>query len=116
MPRLKAEMTSTTAKPSWILARNRKLGSQPVSDCGQARFDIPTPDSTLSSGKPMGAGTHGAPTPVGKVRAQWIKGGKFGGWVPALGTKIASRPTWRYNDISDEIPSCKVPGPLSLFG
>jgi hypothetical protein len=58
--------------------RNPKLGSHPVSDRGQARFDIPTPDSTLSSGKPMGAGTHGAPPPVGKVRAQWTKGGKFG--------------------------------------
>ena len=58
--------------------RNPKLGSHPVSDRGQARSDIPAPDSTHSSGKPMGAGTHGAPPPVGKVRTQWTKDGKFG--------------------------------------
>jgi hypothetical protein len=42
---LAAEIASTTAKPSMILARNRKVGS--LIDGDPARFDTPTPNPRL---------------------------------------------------------------------
>ena len=45
MPMLTAEIASTTAKPSMILPRNRKVGSLGNDiDCGQMRFNDPTRD------------------------------------------------------------------------
>jgi hypothetical protein len=39
---LTAVIASTTAKPSMIFPRNRRVGSFNVSDCSPARFDDPT--------------------------------------------------------------------------
>jgi hypothetical protein len=46
---LAAEMASTTAKPSMILPRNRKVGNFSDTDCGQTRFNIPTTNPRLLS-------------------------------------------------------------------
>jgi hypothetical protein len=45
MPMLTAETASTTAKPSMIFARNRKVGSFNDIDRGRACFDNPTSNS-----------------------------------------------------------------------
>ena len=49
MPMLTAETASTTAKPSMIFARNRKVGSFNDIDCGRACFDNPTSNSRSTS-------------------------------------------------------------------
>jgi hypothetical protein len=48
---LTAVIASTTAKPSMIFPRNRKVGSLNDIDCGQTRFN-PTSKLPSSFGKP----------------------------------------------------------------
>src|SRR6202161_1538402 len=75
MPMLAADTASTTAKPSMILARNRKVGSLSDIDCGRACFDNSTSNSCPASenrqnrqGKPPG--------PKQKRRGKWRRGCK----------------------------------------
>src|SRR5882757_6367033 len=70
---LPAEIASTTAKPSMILARNRRVGS--LSDGKLVRFSNPTPSPRLHSENPDWEPP--APDPVRKTRAEWIRVCKF---------------------------------------
>src|SRR5687768_6416638 len=70
---LPAEMASTTAKPSMILARNRTVGS--LSDGKPVRFVNPTSGPRLHSENPDWESP--APDPVRKTRAEWIRLSKF---------------------------------------
>ena len=70
---LAAEIASTTAKPSMILARNRRVGSlkdEPL------RFRNRTSTPRFRSEKQASGGP--APNPVRKIKAEWIKVRKFG--------------------------------------
>src|SRR5437667_5614928 len=70
---LAAEIASTTAKPSMILARNRRVGSlkdEPL------RFRNRTSSPRFRSEKQASGGR--APNPVRKLKAEWIKVRKSG--------------------------------------
>jgi hypothetical protein len=69
---LAAEIASTTAKPSTIFPRNRRVGSFSDLDLDSAPCDISTPNPRLVR-KTSGISSD----PRLKIRAEWIKGGKF---------------------------------------
>ena len=71
---LAAETASTTAKPSMIFERNRRVGS--LSDRGQIRFDIATLNPRLLS-ESQSNREYGLRHLVPKTRAEWIKGRKY---------------------------------------
>src|SRR5436189_6116475 len=76
MPMLATVIASTTAKPSMTLPRNRKVGSLTDIDRGHARFDNPTSNPRLLP-KNQQNRERELPDPVLKIRAQWIRAGKF---------------------------------------
>src|ERR1700680_112704 len=76
MPMLAADMASTTAKPSMTLPRNRNVGSLAAIHCGQPRFDNPTSNPVLLAGNRHNRERE-LPDPVLKIRAEWIRAGKF---------------------------------------
>src|SRR6266700_224921 len=76
MPMLATVMASTTAKPSMTLPRNRNVGSLTDIDCGQTRFDNPTSNPRLLP-KNQQNRERELPDPVLKIRAEWIRAGKF---------------------------------------
>src|SRR2546430_1692152 len=71
---LAAETANTTAKPSMIFERNRRVGS--LSDRGQIRFDIATLNPRLLS-ESQSNREYGLRHLVPKTRAEWIKGRKY---------------------------------------
>jgi hypothetical protein len=58
------------------LPRNRNVGSFTDIDCGQTRFDNPTSNPRLLS-KNQQNRERELPDPVLKIRAEWIRPGKF---------------------------------------
>src|SRR5205809_7231116 len=76
MPMLATVIASTTAKPSMTLLRNRNVGSLTDIDCGQTRFDNPTSNPRLLP-KNQQNRERELPDPVLKIRAEWIRAGKF---------------------------------------
>src|SRR5437899_9889101 len=76
MPMLATVIASTTAKPSMTLPRNRKVGSLTDIDRGHARFDNPTSNPRLLP-KNQQNRERELPDPVLKIRAEWIRAGKF---------------------------------------
>src|SRR5438128_8355888 len=85
---LAAEIASTTAKPSMILARNRRVGSlkdEPL------RFRNRTSSPRFRSEKQASGGP--APNPVRKLKAEWIKVRKSGqSWQRQEADRGQSRP------------------------
>ena len=77
MPMLAAEIASTTAKPSMILPRNRKVGNFDDIDVDPARSDNPTATPRLRSENQRNRERE-RPDPLLKTRAEWIRVGKFG--------------------------------------
>src|SRR4051812_38805124 len=73
-PRLAAEITSTAAKPSTILPRNRKAGSFGNTDCGLTRFNQTT---SAPIPTPIDPASVGFPNPPSKGEQEWIKSRKF---------------------------------------
>src|SRR6266699_1897591 len=71
---LAAETANTTAKPSMIFERNRRVGS--LSDRGQIRFDIATLNPRLLS-ESQSNREYGLRHLVPRTRAEWIKGRKY---------------------------------------
>jgi len=69
-------IASTTAKPSMTLPRNRNVGSLMDIDRGHARFDNPTSNPRLLP-KNQQNRERELPDPVLKIRAEWIRAGKF---------------------------------------
>jgi hypothetical protein len=69
-------IASTTAKPSMTLPRNRNVGSFADIDRGHTRFDNPTLEPPSSSQESAEPGAR-APGLVLKIRAEWIRAGKF---------------------------------------
>ena len=70
-------MASTTAKPSMTLPRNRNVGSLTAAiHCGQPRFDNPNSNPVLLAGNQHNRERE-LPDPVLKIRAEWIRAGKF---------------------------------------
>src|SRR6266487_6908379 len=76
MPMLATVIASTTAKPSMTLPRNRNVGSLTDIDRGHARFDNPTSNPRLLL-KNQQNRERELPDPVLKIRAEWIRAGKF---------------------------------------
>src|SRR6266404_5100689 len=76
MPMLAAVIASTTAKPSMTLPRNRNVGSLTDIDRGHARFDNPTANPRLRP-KNQQNRERALPDLVLKIRAEWIRAGKF---------------------------------------
>src|SRR6266568_8011017 len=76
MPMLATVIASTTAKPSMTLPRNRNVGSLTDIDRGHARFDNPTSNPRLLP-KNQQNRERELPDPVLKIRAEWIRAGKF---------------------------------------
>src|SRR6266446_5088135 len=76
MPMLAAVIASTTAKPSMTLPRNRNVGSLTDIDRGHARFDNPTSNTRLLPRNQQNRERE-LPDPVLKIRAEWIRAGKF---------------------------------------
>jgi hypothetical protein len=58
------------------LPRNRNVGRFTDIDCGQARFDNPTSNPRLLP-KNQQNRERELPDPVLKIRAEWIRAGKF---------------------------------------
>src|SRR5664279_1313147 len=95
MPMLAADTASTTAKPSMILARNRRVGSFSDTDCK------PTP--TLRPYSKLQHRERELPDPTLKIRAEWIMARKFGldpypswpGFVAAIHVFLARIPLSR---------------------
>src|SRR5882757_5228966 len=87
---LTAEMASTTAKPSMILARNRNVGSLTDIDCGQTRFDSPTRTPVVLP-IPSRNRERELPDSMLKPRAEWIRGRKF---APSPHRGAPSKPGW----------------------
>src|SRR5713101_52278 len=77
MPKLATVIASTTAKPSMTLPRNRNVGSLTDIDGGQTRFDNPTSNPRLLLPKNQQNRERELPDPVLKIRAEWIRAGKF---------------------------------------
>src|SRR4029453_7131448 len=82
MPMLTTVIASTTAKPSMTLPRNRNVGSLTDIDCGQTRFDDPTSNPRLLP-KNQQNRERELPDWVPKIRAEWIRAGKFAPNPPA---------------------------------
>src|SRR6266436_7347534 len=76
MPMLATVIASTTAKPSMTLPRNRNVGSFADIDRGHARFDNPTSNPRLVP-KNQQNRERELPDLVLKIRAEWIRAGKF---------------------------------------
>jgi hypothetical protein len=82
---LAAETTSTAAKPSTILPRNRRVGSprklatdlKADRDGDRRRLNNPTSKPRLLSDSQADPKTVGFPDPMPKPRAEWIRGRKF---------------------------------------
>src|SRR3978361_1430287 len=73
MPMLAAEMASVTAKPSMILARNRRVGNLIEND--PVRFSNPTSTPWFRSENPEWEAP--APLSLRKTTAEWIRVCKF---------------------------------------
>src|SRR5256885_9409151 len=76
MPMLATVIASTTARASMTLPRNRNVGSLTDIDRGHARFDNPTSNPRLVP-KNQQNRERELPDPVLKIRAEWIRAGKF---------------------------------------
>src|SRR5258705_13047147 len=76
MPMLATVIASTTTKPSMTLPRNRNVGSFTDIGRGHARFDNPTSNPRLLP-KNQQNRERELPDPVLKIRAEWIRAGKF---------------------------------------
>src|SRR6266576_2902125 len=76
MPMLATVIASTTTKPSMTLPRNRSVGSFTDIDRGQARFDNPTSNPRLLP-KNQQNRERELPDLLLKIRAEWIRAGKF---------------------------------------
>src|SRR4051812_49313903 len=76
MPMLAADMASTTAKPSMILPRNRKVGSFGDIDCEPTQ-DLP---AALFNNRRVRKRALSESVPI--IRAEWIKGRKFTATAP----------------------------------
>src|SRR5476649_1830422 len=81
---LAADTASMTAKPSMTLARNRRDGSLSDIDC-----DNPTSNPRLLS-ENQRTGKRELSNPRPKIRAEWIRGGKFGANLQP-GTDLVAR-------------------------
>src|ERR1700722_7374972 len=92
MPMLTAATTSTMAKPSITLARNRKVRSFGHFDCDRTRPDKPTSNPRFLWENQPDRG-RGAPDRYGKNTVKWLRGRKFGGFILPGRPAIADRPS-----------------------
>src|SRR5258706_14393040 len=76
MPMLSTLIAIPTARPSMTLQRNRNLGSLTDIDRDHARFDDPTSNPRLLPKNPQNRERE-LQDLVLKIRADWIRAGKF---------------------------------------